>query len=132
MGTKLFTVHYREEASGSLTGQGEDAILVKQGFSWPAFLFGPFWLLFKRMWIVFVLFLALAAGLTALGLAGWVPDDAVTVLGFGLHLLLGFEGNDLYRWTLARRRCRERAAVAAENRLAAERRYFTLAEGRFP
>lgn len=127
MGTKLFTVHYREEASGSLTGLAEDAILVKQGFSWPAFLFAPLWLLFKRMWIVLLLFLALAGGVTALGVARWIPDDVVTMLGLGLHLLLGLEGNDLYRWTLARRRYRERAVVAADNRLAAERRYFTLA-----
>lgn len=132
MGTKLFTVHYREEASGSLTGQGEDAILVKQGFSWPAFLFGPLWLLCKRMWIVLLLFVALAGGVTALGVANRVPDDVVTLLGLGLHLLLGFEGNELYRWTLARRRYRERAVVAAESRLAAERRYFSLAEGRVP
>ena len=129
MGTKLFTVHYREEASGSLTGQAEDAILVKQGFSWPAFLFAPFWLLLKRMWIVLALFLALAGFVSALAAANWIPEDAAPFLGLGLHLLLGFEGNDLYRWTLARRRFKERAVVAAENRLAAERRYFTLAMG---
>ena len=37
---------------------------VKEGFSWPAFFFGPAWLLFKQLWLFAVAGLALlGAGL---------------------------------------------------------------------
>ncbi len=131
MRTKIYTVHYREEAKGSLTGLGEDAILVKVGFSWPAFLFSPIWLAWKRMWIVLALFLAAEIGIVALVIAQWLPDDAIGIISLTLHLFMGFEGNDLYRWTLNRRRYRERAVVAGPNLEAAEQRFFAaLAETR--
>jgi hypothetical protein len=133
MGTKVYTVHYRQEASGSLAGLAEDAILVKDGFSWPAFFLAPLWLISKRMWIVLAFYIAAELALTAVAYKGWLPEDALTVLSLGISLLLGLEGNDLYRWTLARRRYRERATVAGDNLVAAEHRFFTtVAEGRSP
>lgn len=30
--------------------EGKPTILVKKGFSWPAFLFGPFWAIYKSFW----------------------------------------------------------------------------------
>jgi len=127
MREKLFTVHYPEEAARSLTGLGEQAVLVKEGFSWPAFLLAPAWLVFKRMWIVLTLFVAAALAIGALSYAGRISEDVATLLSIGLQLLLGFEGNDLYRWTLERRRYRERAVVSADNAVAAERRFFAEA-----
>lgn len=127
MGMKVYTVHHRQEASGSLTGLAEDAILVKEGFSWPAFLFGPLWLLYKRMWIVFVFYLAVELALGAAAYSGQLPDDATTVLSFAVQILLGLEGNGLYRWTLRRRRYRERGIVAADNLAQAEHRFFAAA-----
>ena len=72
-------------------------ILVREGWSWGAAVFGPFWLLAKRAWIpAIVLFaLTLAAVRIAPGLSG------VLALGFGV--LTGVLGQDAVRWTLARR-----------------------------
>jgi hypothetical protein len=121
---KIFTVHHRQEASGSLTGLGEDAILVKEGFSWPAFFVPLIWLIYKRMWIVLAFYIAAAAGLTVLAQAAVAPDSAVFVGNFALNLIVGLEGNDLYRWSLARRRYREQAVVVGRNLVTAEQRYF--------
>jgi hypothetical protein len=41
---------------------------------------------------------------------------------------MGFEGNDLYRWTLARRRFEEADVVSGDNRTEAEIRYFSRHE----
>lgn len=127
MGTRLYTVHYREEARGSLTGLGKDAILVKVGFSWPAFLVPLLWLAYKRMWIVLALFLAVEAGLAALSFAALASDDVIFILSLAVNVILGLEGNDLYRWSLSRRRYRERAVVAGEDLEAAERQFFAAA-----
>jgi len=121
---RVYTVHHRQEASGSLTGLGDDAILVKEGFSWPAFFVPALWLIYKRMWIVLAFYFAVAAGLTVLAQGAFVPETAVFVGNFAVNLILGLEGNDLYRWTLARRRYRERAVVMGRNLISAEQRYF--------
>ena len=121
---RVYTVHHRHEASGSLTGLGEDVMLVKEGFSWPAFFLAPIWLIYKRMWIVLAFYVAVAIALTVLAGMALVPDSAVFVGNLAVHFLLGLEGNDLYRWTLARRRYREHAVVIGKDLIAAEQRYF--------
>lgn len=121
---KIYTVHHRQEASGSLTGLGEDAILVKEGFSWPAFLVPLIWLVYKRMWIVLPFYIAATAGLTMLAQSAVVVESAVFVGNLALNLILGLQGNDLYRWTLQRRRYREHAVVLGQNLVTAEQRYF--------
>jgi hypothetical protein len=121
---KIYTVHHRQEASGSLTGLGEDAILVKEGFSWPAFFVPLIWLVYKRMWIALAFYVAAIGGLTVLAQIALVPESAVFLGNFAVNLILGLEGNDLYRWTLARRRFREQAVVLGSNLITAEQRYF--------
>ncbi len=121
---KIYTVHHRQEASGSLTGLSEDAILVKEGFSWPAFFIPLIWLLYKRMWIVLVFYLAATAVLTAVAQCAAVAESDVFVGNVAVNLILGLQGNDLYRWTLQRRRYREQAVVLGQNLVTAEQRYF--------
>jgi hypothetical protein len=126
---RIYTVHHRQEASGSLTGLGEDVILVKEGFSWPAFFLPLIWLIYKRMWIVLAFYIAVAVGLTALDQTELVPESAVFVGNLAINLILGLEGNDLYRWTLARRRYREQAVVMGNSLVTAEQRYFAAIAG---
>ena len=121
---RIYTVHHRQEASGSLTGLGDDAVLVKEGFSWPAFFIPLIWLIYKRMWIVLAFFLAVTIALTALARIADLPDSAMLVGSLAINLIMGLEGNDLYRWTLARRRYREQAVVVGHNLVTAEQRYF--------
>lgn len=124
---RIYTVHHRQEASGSLTGLGEDAILVKEGFSWPAFFVPAVWLIYKGMWIVLAFYLTLTLGLTVLAQLAQVPETLVFVGNLAVNLIVGLEGNDLYRWTLARRRYHEQAVVLGHNLVSAEQRYFQAA-----
>lgn len=72
--------------------------MVREGFSWGAWLFGPLWLLAHRAWIAALLDLAL-----------WVLVGALTgggtriVLFLALAIGQGVLGRDLLRWSLARR-----------------------------
>lgn len=72
-------------------------ILIREGFSFWAFLFGPFWLFRHRAWI--------AGGVVLLVLisVNFLDDPWGIALALAFHLLLGFHGGDLRRWTLRRR-----------------------------
>lgn len=85
---KIYTAHLRA---------GRVPVLVTEGFTWGALLFGPLWLLWHRAWVVALL------SLVPLGLALLAPPAWRPVLSFGVLLLLGFSGRDLVRWSLARR-----------------------------
>ncbi len=73
-------------------------VLVPERFSWGALILGPVWLAAHRAWVAgaVVLLLDLAAGV--------VPEPAWRPwLTVALALLVGLLGQDLRRWTLARR-----------------------------
>lgn len=92
---RLYTVHYRRRSRDS----DRDLVLVKDGFSWPGFLFTPLWALGSGLWLAAVLIVVAQAlvGSLPLGEAG---PGLLTVL---LALAVGVFGNEIKRWTLARR-----------------------------
>ena len=87
----------------------EEPIALKEGFSWPAFLFGPLWLAWHRAWIE----AAIAGGLWLLTLV--LPTLPSTLAQLALFWLIGLEGNGLRRRSLMRRGCREKTVVAAHD-----------------
>jgi hypothetical protein len=119
---RVFTIHLRPSA---LTPD-RDALLIKEGFCWPAFFFGPFWALWHRMWFA-------AAGifsvLIGLGLAETVlrldPMTSSAVM-FGVSAIIGFCGNDWHRNALAARGWNMRGLSAAPDRDLAFRRFVDL------
>jgi hypothetical protein len=80
---------------------GRAPYLVREGFSLGAFLFGPLWLFAQRAWVPGVTALALLIGIMVL--AGAVGGSGAAILLLGYAVLLGFNGRDLCRWSLARR-----------------------------
>jgi hypothetical protein len=102
----------------------ERVVFLREKFSWPALLFTPIWLLWSRLWLAFlgwvVLTVAVAVGMTALGLKDYAGFCAAAIPS----LIAGFEATALKRRKLIRRRFRETAAIVAEDRDTAERRFF--------
>jgi hypothetical protein len=78
--------------------QGTAPVLVREGFSWGALLFGPLWLAAHRAWIPAVL--VAVATVLILFLSG---DGLMLALLAALILLLGLSGQDLRRWSLDHR-----------------------------
>jgi len=77
---------------------GSEPVLVREGFSWGAFLFGPLWLAAHRVWIAALLGMVAITLIVAL-----TQDPTRIVLILGLMLLFGLSGYDLRRWSLDHR-----------------------------
>ncbi len=121
---RLYSVHLREHGRRA----DKDLILVKEGFSWPAFVFTFVWALFTRMWWVaiglFAVLMLVGFGLAALGV-GEVVDAVVTI---ALAVAIGYLGNDLRRRNLAGRGFQEVAVVSGKNAEDATRRFLDGAD----
>lgn len=117
---KVFTIHTRRHG----LDPDRDIVVVKEGFSWPAFLFSAVWALWSRLWLV-ALGIIIAEALAG-ALMSWLNASVVTQtsISMGLAVLLGVIGNDLKRWTLERRGFIQSDIVAAADGDAAEHRFF--------
>jgi hypothetical protein len=82
---KVFTSHLKD---------GRAPVLVREGFSWWAALFGCLWLLFQGAWVPAVLVFALDLAVN------WLPPGVEGPASIGLLLLQGCFGRDLVRWSL--------------------------------
>src|SRR5262249_2272833 len=118
----IYTVH--EPPPGVRDGRPwpERIQFVRDGFYFWAFLFGPLWMLCRRLWLVLVVyFIAIGVIYAVLWSFEAAPIINITV-AFLIAVLTGFEAGSLRRWTL--RRWRERGVVVAPNLEMAERRFF--------
>ena len=62
---RFYTIHLNSVDAAEIIRRGEEATFIKEGISWPALFIQVFWLIYHRLWIaslvyiaVFVLFLA--------------------------------------------------------------------------
>jgi hypothetical protein len=119
----VFTVHVPGGSLGERPSP-ERIVFLRDGFSAPAFLFGPFWLVWRRAWIPAALWTGLlfllAVGKTALGLSA----ETFSVLEIAAGLMLGFEGSRFVAWSLGRRGYAECAVLVADNLDEAEEVFF--------
>ncbi len=102
-----------------------NVVLIVEGFSWPALIFGPFWALWHGMWRTVIVLLVIAALISGGGALAGLAAELVSVLQILVQIGLGLWGNDLRRAALARQGYVERAVVAGRNGEEAEHRYFT-------
>jgi hypothetical protein len=87
----FYAVHLRRHG----LDPDRDVVLVKEGFSWPAFFLSFVWALWNRLWLVAAGFFALQA-LLSLGNYLFRPDPLSQVaLSLGMALIFGFIANDL-------------------------------------
>ena len=120
---RIFTVHIKPYSPAA---DGE-AVLVKEGFCWPAALIPVLWALYRRLWRWVIILLAaqvgigLASDALALGTAMQIP------IAVAFSAYVGFGSNDWRRAGLARRGYALADIVVGKNMLAAERRYFQRA-----
>jgi hypothetical protein len=120
----VYTVHAPVAAGPDVRGATDRFVFVRDGFYFWAFILGPFWLAYRRLWLALLGYIAVTvAGAVALYLlhAGGGTRFAVTLL---IALLMGFEAASLRRWTLSRRKWRQLDIVVADDEDTAERRFF--------
>ncbi len=92
MGLRLYTVHG--------TGHPDDLDLVPEGFSWGAFVLGPLWLVWHRLWWALAGWLGVALVLALVARWLMLGDAQQGVLQLALAFALGLLGHDLRRQRL--------------------------------
>jgi hypothetical protein len=124
-----YIVHTPADARSGDRNALDRTELVKDGFSWSAFVFTFVWFFWHRLWlagiVVLVMVVGFAAGLAALPLA----RSTAVLAELLLMLLIGLEANAVRGWTYARKgrpavdvvtaRTREEAELKALARLLA-------------
>jgi hypothetical protein len=118
---RTYTIHVRN----SLLHSEPDVLVIRESFSWFAFLFSVFWALWNRLWLVALglafLEILLTASTTYIG----VDAISTAIISLGLAVIIGFTGNDLKRWTLAGRAYVPEGIVLAPDADSALQRYLT-------
>ena len=116
----VYTVHAPPTDQADL----ERFEFIRDGFYFWAFVFGPLWLLVKRQWFAFAIYIGIAvilqAGVFLLGM----PRATHGLVSLLMHLLVGFEAATVQRWTLNRNGWTELGVVSADRYETAERRFL--------
>ena len=120
----VYTVHAPPVDGPDVRGTTDNFVFVRDGFSFGAFVFGPLWLLYQRLWLALgaylVLSIAVEATMTLLRVSGGTRMAVMAVIA----VLMGLEAASLRRWTLSRQKWRPLDVVVADDEEAAERRFF--------
>jgi hypothetical protein len=119
-----FTVHQPPPRLGEAASAPERFVFVRDGFHFWAFVLTPFWLLRYRLWLAFVIYLAVSI---LLGIALRLSGAGATLqflAGTLVALLIGFEAATFRRAKLTRRGWHMLGFVVGEDTEAAEQRFF--------
>jgi hypothetical protein len=96
----LYTVLAPPPPAESIEPDPVAYVFVKDGLCWPFLFFAVIWPLFRRLWLVLVLYLVTVAIIAAI--AGTVGGPLpVLALAF-VHVFFALQANGLRRWTLGR------------------------------
>jgi hypothetical protein len=120
----VYTVYEPSDPPADRLDRAESLVFVKEGFSWAAAFLTPFWLLANRLWIVLAGYIGGMVVLQIL-LNALDASQAISFLfTIAVHLLIGFEADELKRWTLARNGWHMIGSVVGRNWAECERRFF--------
>jgi hypothetical protein len=119
----VFTVH-APVAAANARADVDDFVFVRDGFHFWAFLLGPFWLAWHRLWLVLLAYLVIISGVIAAMVWLRTGADTRTIVLLLIASLIGYEAASAKRWTLSRGRWREVGVVVGDDAESAERRFF--------
>jgi hypothetical protein len=119
-----YTVHEPPRRNGSAPDPQRFAF-VRDGFHFWAFLLTPLWLLYRRLWLVFVCYLLIAAATEIIFMVLRLPSGTRVIIGLLIGLLVGLEAGTLRRWTYARNKWKTIGIVTGDDQEEAERRFFS-------
>ncbi|SDU43917.1 DUF2628 domain-containing protein [Stappia sp. ES.058] len=101
---------------------------IKEGFCWPALYIAVIWMLFRRLWLVVIVYLVLALLLEFV--TRQIGGVAPLLGGLLFAVLVALEANGLRRWTMERRGWQFVATVEGSTLADAEQRFFSALAAR--
>ena len=127
-----FTVHEPPPRKTESVTAPERFVFVRDGFYFWAFVLAPLWLLVRKLWLAFFIYVVVTIAVAvALKLAG-APSYVQTTAALVTALLIGLEASTIRRWTLTRRGWKNLGFVVAEDAEIAERRFYAAWTDRAP
>ncbi len=117
---RRYTVHWRRSAGDP----DRNLVLIREAFSWLAFLFAGFWALWHRMWLIGVGLIAADIALDAIPELVGANPWPYAVFALAMHVIVGFVAGDLQRRALDKRGYEEVAVVGAAGLDDAETRFL--------
>lgn len=120
----VYTVHGPLADGTDMRSTTDRFVFVRDGFSFWAFVLGPVWLIYRRLWLALVVYIALSVAV-AVALS-WLHAGSGTrfIVVLLIAILMGLEAASLRRWTFSRGKWRLLDVVVADDEEAAERRFF--------
>jgi hypothetical protein len=124
----IYTVHcppVSKAATAEDKSRIDKIIFLRDGFCFPAFFFGPLWLLWRGAWVMAMLWLLVAIGWIFVSLKLGVPSEAVLSLSLVFAAWFGFEATHLFALILERRGYVARDLVVSDSDEEAEEVFFS-------
>jgi len=120
----VYTVHEPSQRDAGVSVDPERFVFVRDGFYFWAMVFGPLWLLWRRLWLALLFYLIAWIVLESTLWFLKAGMGAHAAIGAAFALLLGMEASSLWRWTLNRRGWKNLGVVVGDDLESAERRFF--------
>ncbi len=118
---RFYTIH---ERPAQKAGGDAEVLAIASGFYWFAAIAPLLWLLWRRLWLGFALYLLFSVALGVAFALGDIAEPAATAIGLAVSLLIGFGAADYWRWTLERKGWRLGAVLRADAAVDAEGIYI--------
>jgi hypothetical protein len=118
---RFYTIH---ERPAQKAGGDAEVLATASGFYWFAAIAPLLWLLWRRLWLGFALYLLFSVALGVAFALGDIAEPAATAIGLAVSLLIGFGAADYWRWTLERKGWRLVAVLRADAAVDAEDLYI--------
>jgi hypothetical protein len=120
----VYTVHEPPVRSPGALADPARFAFVRDGFYWWAFLLTPLWMLWRRLWLVLVLYLVISIAIETTMRVYGASGGTISFVAVLISLLMGLEAGTLQRFTLKRRRWKNVGVVSGSDLEDAEHRFF--------
>jgi hypothetical protein len=118
----VYTVLAARPPAESVEPDPLDYVFVKDGFCWPCLVIPEIWMIFRRLWLVLIIYLVVVGIVLALrAVIGGPLPGLFLVLA---HFYFALEANAFRVWTLRRRGYRLVGVAAGRRVEEAEIRFF--------
>ena len=119
-----YTVHAPASYGVDVRTAPEKLVFVRDGFYVWAFVAAIFWMIWHRLWLALLGYIALMIVAEIAMSAAGVGSGARLLVMAVIALLVGLEAGSLRRWKLSGRKWRQLDVVVADSEEDAERRFF--------